>query len=424
MSRIRAVGRGTVVLVVTAVLVAGVVVVIKAADGAYSGHYQVVGRFTAAGQGLHPGSEVDYRGVQVGQVTSISLVNRAASVVLSLNPPFRFPANGTATIQPQNLFGAENVNISSPTGRSGPWLAPGASIRYTAVSSQLTSLFAAADPLFKQIDTTDLSSTLSELNQATNGTGPQIASGFSEGAKLATLLSSTLGAQLTALDSLTALTSALVPSGQALNSVSAQANAALPAINQAESSFQNLLDSLTPLSENVAQFLSLYHPDIAALLTAGANVTRVLLVHQTNIEQLVHGLYRYVYKFATGAGETLPSGSKLAYFQAFILFSDVNSLVCNLIAPAAAGLSALAPLQQALASSGSPFNCSAQMSTFNTLNPTSTPSAASTTPTGHSTSTSQQASNVAGQVYQALGTPQTPTSQSLGGFMSMLLGGL
>jgi virulence factor Mce-like protein len=434
---LRAVLRLAVTLVVAAALVAGVVVLVKNADGAYDGDYRVAGAFPAAGQGLHTGSEVEYDGVQVGTVSSLSLVDGRARVVLDIEPAFRIPAEATATVRPQNLFGAEEVAVTSPDGRSGPWLAPGATLAHTAVADQIDDLFATADPLLARIDTTDLSATLGELNQATDGQGPAIAAGLGEGSKLASLLSDTLSAQLTALDSLTALSAALVPTGPEVGEVARQANASLPAINAAQDDFQRLLDTLTPLSENVAQFLSAYRPDIGTLLTTGDNVTRVLVAQQSDIEALIHGAYRYVTKLGDISGETLPDGSKFAYFQTFIQFDDVNDLVCSLIAPAAPGLAALAPLQQALSAAGSPFDCSSQQSTFDTLNP-SAPAAATAAPTASTgsapapatatpapaASTGSAGSAVANQVYQALGTPTVPQSQSLDGYVQMLLGGL
>jgi phospholipid/cholesterol/gamma-HCH transport system substrate-binding protein len=427
MSRARSALQGLVVLVVVAVLTAGVVLLVKNADGAFSGRYQLVGQFASAGQGLHAGSEVDYRGVQVGTVGSIALHGGQARVVLEIDPSFRFPAAATATVRPQNLFGAEVVDVTAPHGRAGPWLEAGASLGHTAVASQIGDLFAAADPLLQQIDTTDLSAAISELNQATNGQGGRIASGISEGAALGTLLSNTLSAQLTALDSLTALSAALVPAGPELNRMAAQANASLPAIDNAQNNFQHLLDTLTPLATNVAQFLSLYRPDIGTLLTNGANVTRVLLVHTSDIESLIHGLYRYVTKLAGITGETLPNGSKFFYFRTFIQFNDVNSLVCNLIAPAAPGLAALAPLQQALSNSGSPFDCSSQVASFSAVQQGTggdTASSQSAQATAAPAGAAQAGSAVASQVYQTLGAPTVPQVQSLGGYVQMLTRGL
>jgi phospholipid/cholesterol/gamma-HCH transport system substrate-binding protein len=422
MRRLSALGRTAVVLLAIAVVVAGVVVIENAVGGDYSGNQMVVGRFASAGQGIQPGAEVDFAGVQVGRVHSIALVNRAAKITLALYPSFHFPANATATIQPENLFGADAVAITSPTGQRGPYLKAGGTIAHTRVASELTDLLAVADPLLQQINTTDLSQSISELDQATNGAGSEIATGIDEASKLGTLLSSTLGAQLTALDSLAALNGALLPAAAQLNTVSQDANTALPAINRAQDNFQRLLESINPFAENLAQFLSLYHPDIATLLTTGDNVTRVLLSHETNIQQTITGLYQYVYRLSLAPADTLPDGSRIGYFQVFVDFSDVNNLVCSLIAPASGGLAALAPLQAALGAAGSGFDCSAQTATFNQLNPpTATTTAATTSATP---STAQQGNQVAQQVYQALGTPAAPASQSLGSYLSMLLGGL
>lgn len=420
MRRLSGLGRTAVVLLAIAVVVAAVVVIENAVGGAYSGNQLVVGRFSSAGQGIQPGAEVDFAGVQVGRVHAIELVNRAAKVTLSIYPSFHFPANATATIQPENLFGADAVAITSPTGQRGPYLKPGGTIAHTRVASELTDLLAVADPLLQQINTTDLSQALSELDQATNGAGSEIATGITEASKLGTLLSSTLGAQLTALDSLSALNGALLPAAAQLNTVSQDANTALPAINRAQDNFQRLLESINPFAENLAQFLSLYHPDIATLLTTGDNVTRVLLSHETNIQQTITGLYQYVYRLSLAPADTLPDGSRIGYFQVFIDFSDVNNLVCSLIAPASGGLAALAPLQAALGAAGSGFDCSAQTATFNQLNPPATTAAT----TSAAPSTGQQGNQVAQQVYQALGAPKAPVPQSLSGYLSMLLGGL
>ena len=52
-------------------------------------------------------------------------------VTLLIDPSFKVPASSTATIQPVNLFGAEQVSISSPDQNSdaGPYLAAGGDVR-------------------------------------------------------------------------------------------------------------------------------------------------------------------------------------------------------------------------------------------------------------------------------------------------------
>jgi hypothetical protein len=150
----------------------------------------------------------------------------------------------------------------------------------------------------------------------------------------------------------------------------------------------------------------------------------VLLAQQDEIGQVVNGAYRYFQKIAEGASGTqkLPDGSTFAYFNTFILFSDVNSLVCNLLAPPTGGMSFLQPIQQALAGAGSAFNCSAELAAFNALQGNNAPAAPTSSP--NATAGAQAAGQAAAnQAYGMVGQPDTSQGTSLGGIVNQLLGG-
>jgi virulence factor Mce-like protein len=412
-------------VLVVVVLVAGTVTLIRNSNGDYSGDYALSGLFAKAGEGLEPGSEVVFRGVQIGRVSTIALQDDMAKVTLLVDPSFQVPSDATATIEPVNLFGAEEVSLTAPDRDSdvGPYLAPNGWFAHAGDSDSLGDLFAAATPLLKKINTDNLSIVLGELAQASQGEGPQIAKFIGAGTELASLLNSTLNAQEVALDSFAQFAQAVAPDANGLNSVSSQVNAALPAFNSEEADYQKLLHSVIPFANDLASLLATYRPDIDTILSAGDNVSRVLLAQQGNIGQVVQGAYQYFTTIANGAAsiQKLPDGSTYAYFNTFILFSDVNSLVCNLIAPATPGLSFLEPIQQALAGSGSAFNCSSELAAFNAAQGTTTPSTSSTA--GQLLPSSDAAQSAANQAYGIVGTPQTSTGSGLGGFISGMLGG-
>jgi virulence factor Mce-like protein len=416
-------------LVILFGLVFGTVELVRLANGDFAGDYKLNGTFPRAGEGLHPGSAVVFRGVQVGRVSTISLYQNQAQVTLLIDPSFKVPATSTATIQPVNLFGAEQVSISSPHGNSdaGPYLAPGATFPHAQSSDELGDLFAAATPLLNQIDTNQLSTFLGELAQASQGEGPKIAAGINAGTQLAGLLDRTLNAQILALDSFAKFTNALAPAAGDLNNLNAQINAGLPGFNAEEADYQNLINTLIPFSDRLASLLATYHPDIATILTSGDNVSRVLLAQQDNIGQVINGAYHYFQKIAEGTSglNKLPDGSTYGYFNTFILFNDVNSLICNLIAPPTGGMSYLEPLQQALAGAGSAFNCSSQLSSFASLQGNSATPSVVTPPNGTSpTSAANSAgSAAANQVYGIIGQPDTSKPTTLGGILNQLLGG-
>jgi virulence factor Mce-like protein len=358
----------------------------------------------------------------------MTLAGSQARVTLLIQPSFRVPADATAVIGPINLFGADQVSLTVPGGAvTGPFLAPGDTIARTANSDELGDLFAAAAPLLNRIDIGNLTSVISSLAQASAGEGPQIAASFGEGAKLAALLDSTLQAQLTALDSFARFNGALVPSADPLNSLSAQENIALPVFNQDAADYARLLASLTPFANHLSALLTDYHPDIATLIAAGDNVARVVTAHESDIGQLIEGLYQYVYKLGHAVSPvTLPDGSRYGYFNTFILFSDINQLVCGLIAPAAPNLAFLEPLQQALVGSNSAFNCSSQLAAFNAAQGSTPPGAtASGSPLSSAASTQQARQalqSITNQAYSILGQPSAPSSGSLGGYLGSLLG--
>jgi phospholipid/cholesterol/gamma-HCH transport system substrate-binding protein len=405
------------VVAAAVVVVAGVVVIVRASDGAFSGQYALSAMFPKAGEGLHSGSEVTYRGVQVGRVSSIALTRRHAAVGMLIDPGFRVPTDATATIKPVNVFGAEEVALAFPAADDAAALAPGATVGHTAVSAELGDLFAAADPLLARIDAPDLSSVVSDLAQASVGEGPTIAASIDEGAKLADLLDRTLPAQLQALDSFSAFQAALTPTATSLDAIARASNQVLPAFNSSAASYQRLLQTLAPFAQDLAQLLSAYHPDIETLLDAGDNVARLVLADRQDVGQVIEGLGVYMQRFALALNpaEVLPDGSHFGYFQTFVLFGDINQFVCDLLAPASPGLSFLAPLQQALTGAGTPLNCSSQIAAFDAAQGGSAHAVPATT-------TQQAGQQLSTDAYGAVAAPQTPTSTGLGGLIGSILG--
>ncbi|HEX4217108.1 MAG TPA: MlaD family protein [Acidimicrobiales bacterium] len=425
--------RSAVALIVLVAVALGSVLLVRMANGDYSGAYHLTGMFPRAGEGLQPGSEVVFRGVQVGRVSTISLVDSRAQVSVLIDPTFRVPTSATATIRPVNLFGAEEMSLTTPGGNAdnGPYLSPGSSFAHAVMSSEIGDLFNAATPLLNQVNTVNLSNVISELAQASNGEGPRIASSIEEGSKLAGFLDSTLQAQLNALASFARFSAVLAPDASAINGISQQENIALPEFNRNVADYQRLLESLTPFANQLATILSDYHPDIATILASGDNVARVLTAQQANIGQVIQGAYLYADKLGHASStDVLPDGSTFGYFNTFILFADVNQLVCSLIAPAGTGMSFLEPLQQALAGAGSAFNCSSQLAAFNAAQSSPTAPTTSTAPPAPAVSapnptSSSAAQGLANQAYGILGKPSSPASASgsIGGYINSLLGG-
>lgn len=399
--------RATAAVVVMLLLVAGGVIVIRSAYGYFNGDYRIAGDFPRAGQDLVPGSDVKYRGVNVGKVQHIKLATDGVQIVLRIHPWFKVPSDAVGTVRPKTIFGEKYVDLSFPSGEHGPYLGHGQLLAKGGTATEVEDLIAGATPLLSSINANDLATIVKELSDGTRGEGATVAKGFDDTLKLATLFADTIDAQTKALDSWSRFQDAIRTSGSDLNAIAANNNVALPELNKAEADFARALVAVRPLADQLAALLGTYRPDIDALLDRGDNVLRVLVAHQDDIRDSIHGFYRYVYKFAAAQSpDRLPDGSRFAYFKNFLLFSDVENLLCGVLAPPQPSLPQLAPLQQALLGAGGLLNCSAY---FGKGTSAPAPSAA--------------ARHAATEVQSQIGTPDQSKPLTVGDLIHQILGG-
>jgi phospholipid/cholesterol/gamma-HCH transport system substrate-binding protein len=105
-----------------------------------AGGYTISADFSDA-SGLEPGSIVELAGVQVGQVTAISLIGTRARVMLRLRDDVQLPDDTIASIQTKGLLGGRYMLITP--GGSERIIPPGGKIRETEAPLDLPGLLAA-----------------------------------------------------------------------------------------------------------------------------------------------------------------------------------------------------------------------------------------------------------------------------------------
>jgi virulence factor Mce-like protein len=335
--------------------------------GSFHSTYPVTATFPKAGQNIYPGSVVDYLGVEVGKVSSIDLSNLQAKFVMKINKGFQIPTNARATLTPESFFGNEVVELNFPTGTHPPYVGPGGSIGPNTVNGQLADLINSTVPLLEQISPQDLNTLVAESNIALQGQAPEIKQGLQEGLKLTGYLAQTMDAQNRLLDSSNRLAATFVPDTGPINRISGNVNQALPVLNQAEASFQHLLDTVTPLAGQLADFLSRYHPDFVSLINSGADISRLVVAQGPNVGELTVALDTFIRFITNGANNLTPStayppGQRFAYFQNFAQWSQIDNLVCALLGPVEANQSPNSPIMQLagkLASGSTYLHCAA-----------------------------------------------------------------
>jgi phospholipid/cholesterol/gamma-HCH transport system substrate-binding protein len=129
-----------------------------------------------AGLVMDVGAKVKLRGVQVGEVDTVTGGKTPVSLKLNLFPDqIKFiPANVQARIRATTIFGAKYVELVYPSDPSPNRLASGAVLQSDNVSTEVNTVFENLVGLLNQIDPAKLNAILSALAQGLRGQGQRI----------------------------------------------------------------------------------------------------------------------------------------------------------------------------------------------------------------------------------------------------------
>lgn len=199
--------------------------------GASTGYYATFTDVT----GLQVGDDVDVAGVEVGQVTSVSVTDRNfARVGFDVQSGRVLPASVTATIYYKDLIGDRYINLAQGTGTPGQTLNPGGTIPVTQTSPalNLTELFNGFQPLFEALSPGDVNQLAAEIIQVLQG----------EGTTMDTLLTN-----------VGSLTTTLAARARVIDSVISNLNSVVATINARGGELTGLVTTLQQLVTGLAQ---------------------------------------------------------------------------------------------------------------------------------------------------------------------------
>ena len=272
---------------------------VKAAFGAFRGGYKIQASFAAAGQGLISGSDVKIRGVNVGQVKRIELVDGAALVTMRINGGERIPVTAEAVIRPKTLFGEKYVDITPGRAEAnGPWLEGGDRIEKTLGGFELERVLADAYPLLEAIEPDDLFTVLTELSTAARGMGESINRSIVNGEKLSAISARHDADTRQFLTDLADLTGELADRSDDLVGAARDLDVALPTITSRADEFETLLAQTTRLAGDLADVLDANRSFLRKNVTLGGRTIELLANERDRIVPLVQGLRKYAQTFA------------------------------------------------------------------------------------------------------------------------------
>ncbi|PZS13972.1 MAG: ABC transporter substrate-binding protein [Pseudonocardiales bacterium] len=130
--------------------------------------------------GIFTNAEVTYRGVTVGKVGQLTLLDNGVRVDLKLNKcnSPKIPASSTAQVSNRSVIGEQYVNLI-PTSSNGPYLSGKSAplpMKRNRVPVATQVLLTNLDRLVRSVDTHKLQVAVSELGLAFNNQGPALGS--------------------------------------------------------------------------------------------------------------------------------------------------------------------------------------------------------------------------------------------------------
>lgn len=286
---------------------------IKASFGAFDGGYELRGTFAAAGQGLLSGSDVKIRGVNVGEVSNIRLVDNRALIRLRIEDGTQIPATSQAVIRPKTLFGEKFIDILPGEDElSGPYLDDGDEILDTLGGFELEQVLTDAYPVLEAVEPAELAVIIDELATGARGLGENVNRSIVNAATLAELGVDNDAEFRQFTTDLALLSEELDIIAPDLVAGAQDLNVALPTLNARSAQLDEALTQAARLSADVADLLEANESFTTNALTNGSRALQTVFDRRSQIQPLLLGVTRYTRTLAEAIRVEVGDGTMMA----------------------------------------------------------------------------------------------------------------
>jgi phospholipid/cholesterol/gamma-HCH transport system substrate-binding protein len=262
------------------VLTAGLVSVgLDAAFGAYADTYELHAVFPRSGQGLDTTSTVKLRGVTVGEVTSIRLLDDGrAEVTLAIQDGVHVPDTVGASAEPLSVFGPKFIRLD-PGGHelTGPYLGDGDEITRTTAPTEIIDILGEAASLLDAVDPDDLRTIVGNLADGVEGMGPRIGATIDATADVTALLDRKRAEIAALLRDVATLAGTLGSRGDEIRAIADDIAPTLEQLAGSSDELGRILDATSRASFDLSQILGAHTDDIGRLLDGLSPTVQVLV---------------------------------------------------------------------------------------------------------------------------------------------------
>ena len=281
--------------------------------------------------GIFTDAEVTYRGVTVGQVGQLHLLDyagpdgrqiRGVRVDLNLNSCDKpaIPRNSQAYVSNRSAVGEQYVNIE-PTGVDGPFLTDGAVLSkpgQVPIATQV--LLQNLDDLVSDIDSARLNIMITELGKAFQGRGPDLQRLLDSGDELLARAHQALPETLRLIDNGQTTLKTQLDSGSAIKGWAHNLNLLTAQLKASDGDLKALLGNGPGELDTVRHFLASNRSDLDLLLANLTSVNQIMVSRLDGIRTIL-----VVYPAAVAGNFTVTPGDGTAHFGVVLNMDDPPS---------------------------------------------------------------------------------------------------
>lgn len=252
---------------------------VMAATGAYADDYQLSAQTARTGFGLDDSSEVKIRGIRVGSVERIDLLeDGTVELTLNIAREIRIPIDATATIEPLSVFGPKFVDIRpGPNELDGPYHEPGGSMGAVVEPTELAETIDGVATLLENVDPDDVGTIVAELGRGLDGLGDEIGATIDAGRDIGARLASKRPVIERLLIDARAVAETLSSRSESISAIATDGQELLRSIDEQGDALGDLLVAVSELAVRGEDLLSAIGDDLDPTLIGlerGAGVLR------------------------------------------------------------------------------------------------------------------------------------------------------
>ncbi|MCV7012091.1 MCE family protein, partial [Mycolicibacterium madagascariense] len=258
------------------------------------GRYEITLHLPSSG-GLYRFSNVTYRGVQVGKVTSVTLTSTGADVTMSIGTSPKIPANLQADVQSVSAVGEQYVDLK-PRTDSGPYLQDGSVIpaQDATIPTPVGPVLDKLSRLVGSFPKDRLSALLDETYQGFNGAGDDFGSLLDSTATLSHSLNGVADQTRTLAEDSRPLLEGQAGSADAIRTWARSLAGFTGQLSTDDPQLRTVLQTFPGFSDEVSGLLDQLKPTLPVLLGNLGTLGEILMTYNASLEQVLVLLPPYI----------------------------------------------------------------------------------------------------------------------------------